>query len=114
MHAVVERAHQHQIAEFGGAAVLPVDEVVGMQAVGGAAAWHDTRAVIAMLKGAAQSTADGAGFAPVADRLAVAFEPHLTAGSTEQIAAIIVGQPAGSGLAIGRPMNRRALSPRKS
>ncbi len=37
---VVVRADQHQVVEFGGAAVFPVPDVVGVQAAGGPAAGH--------------------------------------------------------------------------
>ncbi|ANW63058.1 hypothetical protein BCA37_05020 [Mycobacterium sp. djl-10] len=53
VQAVVIGTHQDEIVEFGGAAVFPVDQVVGVQAAGGAATGHHTRAVIAVLEGSA-------------------------------------------------------------
>jgi hypothetical protein len=49
MGAVVVRADQDQIVEFGGPAVLPVHDVVGVQAAGGPAA-GDHAAVVAVLE----------------------------------------------------------------
>jgi len=43
--AVVVGAQQNQIAQFGGAAVFPVLDVVGVQAAGGAAAGDRAAAV---------------------------------------------------------------------
>ena len=43
--AVVVVADQGQIAQFGGAAVLPVPQMVGVESAGGPAAGHHTAAV---------------------------------------------------------------------
>ena len=63
---VVIRAEQDQVVQVGGAAVLPVPQVVGVQAAGGSAAGDHT-AVVAVLQGAAQPAADAAGGASRAD-----------------------------------------------
>ena len=61
MQPVVVRADQHQVVQFGGAAVLPVQEVMGVQAAGGAAA-GDHAGAVAVLQGAAQPAADRCGW----------------------------------------------------
>ncbi|OBB58799.1 hypothetical protein A5757_15280 [Mycobacterium sp. 852013-51886_SCH5428379] len=52
MGAVVKRADQGQVPQFGGAAVLPVLQVVGVQAAGGPTA-GDHAGLVAVLEGAA-------------------------------------------------------------
>ena len=63
MRPVVKRAQQHQVGQFGGAAVFPVPDVMGVQAAGRPTARHHT-AVVAVLQGAAQPAADRAGGPP--------------------------------------------------
>ncbi|ETB37964.1 hypothetical protein MAHJHV53_48280 [Mycobacterium avium subsp. hominissuis] len=50
--AVVIGADQDQVGQFGGAAVFPVPQVVGVQAAGGATA-GDRAAAVAVFEGAA-------------------------------------------------------------
>ncbi|CAA0137332.1 Uncharacterised protein [Mycolicibacterium vanbaalenii] len=88
---VVERADEDEVVEFGGAAVFPVPQVMGVQAAGGPTA-GDHAAAIAVFQGAAQPAVDGAGGPPGADDPAVALEPHLTGGVTQQQAAFGVGE----------------------
>ena len=84
---VVIRADQHEVEQFGGAAVFPVADVVGVQPAGGAAAGDHTAAV-AVFEGATQPATHGAGGPTAADDLAVAFEPDLAG----QVAALVVGE----------------------
>lgn len=51
VQAVVVGADQHQVGQFGFAAVFPVADVVGVQAAGGATAGDDAAAV-AVFQGA--------------------------------------------------------------
>ena len=64
---------------------------MGVQTAGGSTSGHRAGGV-AVLKGTAQPAADQPRRPPRADRLPVAFEPHLTGGITGQVAAIGVGQ----------------------
>ena len=84
---VVIRAHQHQVGQFGGAAVFPVPDVVGVQTAGGAAA-RNGAAAVAVLQCAAKPAADQPGRPPGADDLAVAFEPDFAGGVTGQVSAV--------------------------
>src|SRR6476620_2015146 len=88
---VVIRADQDQVPQFGGAAVFPVADVVGVQPAGGAAA-RDHTAAVAVFEGAAQPATHGAGGPTAADDLAVAFEPDLAGGVAGQVAALVVGE----------------------
>ena len=69
---VVIRAHQHEVIQFGGAAVFPVSDVVGVQTTGGAATGHRTRGV-AMLEGTTKPAVDHPRRPPGADDLPVAM-----------------------------------------
>ena len=80
-----------EVARFGGAAVFPVPQVVGVQAAGRAAAGHRA-AGVAVLEGAAKPAGDLAGRPAGADELAVAFEPHFAGGITAQVAAFGLGE----------------------
>ena len=91
MQPVVIRAHQHQIAQFGGPAVLPMPNVMGMQTPGGPAPGHHT-APVAVLQRPAQPPADLPGLAARADHLTVALQPHLTRRIAEQEPAFGVGE----------------------
>ena len=86
---VVVGAHQREIVQFGGAAVFPVPEVVGVQTAGGPAAGNHAAAVT-VLQRAAQPAADRAGRPPGTDHPAVALEPDLAGGLAEQVAAFVV------------------------
>jgi hypothetical protein len=87
MQAVMEGTHQHEVDQFGGSAVLPVPDVVGVQPAGGPAP-GDHAAAVAVLQCPTESAADGAGDPPGPDDLALAFEPGLTGGITEQVLAV--------------------------
>jgi hypothetical protein len=87
---VVMGADQHEVVQFGGAAVFPVLDVVGVQTAGGPASGHPAAAV-AVLESTAQPSVDGAGRASRPDHLPVAFEPDLAGGITGQVAAVVIG-----------------------
>ncbi len=113
---VVIGAEQDQVGQFGGSAVVPVPDVVGVQSAGGPTAGHRAAAV-AVLQRPAQPAADRAGHPARPDRLTVAFEPHLAAGITAQILALGVGQQrtqvqGGGALRRGRGGPPRWCAPR--
>jgi hypothetical protein len=87
---VMVRADQHQVLQFGGSAVLPVLDVVGVQSAGRPAPGHHTAAV-AVLENAAQPTPDRTGRPSRADHPPVAFEPDLAGGITGQVATVVIG-----------------------
>ena len=91
MQPVVERADQDQIVQFGFAAVLPVPDVVAVQTAGGPTPRDRTRRM-PILQRPAQLAVDHPGGTPTPDRLAVAFEPHLTGRITGQIPAVGIGE----------------------
>ncbi len=84
-------AQQHQVVQLGGAAVLPVPDVVGVQTPGGATPGHRAGRM-AILQGTAQPAADQPGRPPRPDGLPGAFQPRLTRGITSQVAPISVRQ----------------------
>ena len=85
------RTQQHQIIQLGGPAVLPMPDVVRMQTTGGPATGNRTGGM-AVLQCTPQPAADLAGRPARPDDLAVAFEPHLTRGITQQVSAIRIGE----------------------
>src|SRR6185312_11007416 len=91
VQAMVIGAEQDQVGQLGRAAVFPVPDVVGVQTAGGIAAGNHTGAV-AVFEGAAQPPVDQPGRSARADDLAVALEPHFTAGITGQLAAFGVAE----------------------
>ena len=91
MRPVVVGAHQYEVVEFGGAAVFPVPDVVGVQSAGGATAGNHAAAV-PVLQGPPQPSVDRSGRPPGADDLAVAFEPDFAGGVTGQELPLVVGQ----------------------
>ena len=88
---VMVRAYQHEIDQLGGAAVLPVPEMVCVQTAGGTTTRNRTRG-LAVLQRAAQPTIDQPGRPPGTDVLTVAFEPDFTGGITGQVSAFGVGE----------------------
>ena len=60
MQPMVIRTDQHEVVQFGGAAVFPVPDVMGVQTAGGAAA-GDRAGGVAVLEGAAQPAVDHPG-----------------------------------------------------
>ena len=85
------RADQHEVVQFGFAAVLPMPYVVCVQTPGRFTAGHRTGGV-AVLECAAQPAVDQPGRSPGADGLPVAFEPHFTGGVAGQVSAVGVGE----------------------
>ena len=88
---MVIRADQHQVAQLGGTAVLPVPDVVGVQTAGGPTARNRTGGV-AVLQRAAKPPVNHPGCSAGADGLTVAFKPDFTGGITGQVLAFGVGQ----------------------
>src|SRR3546814_16230806 len=72
--------------------VLPVDEVVGVEAGRGGAAGHLAAASSSALQGATQAAGDLAGGAASSERGVVALEPGLDLGVAAQVAAFGVGE----------------------
>ena len=95
---VMVRTDEDEIVQLGQAAVLPMLEVVGVQAASRAAAGHHT-AAIPMLQRPTQPPIDCARRAPGADRVPGAFEPHLT--------GCIAGQVPALGISEQRPQMQR-------
>ena len=91
MQPVVVGADQNEVSQLGGAAVLPVADVVGMQTAGGPAPGHHTAAV-AVLEGAAQPAVDHPRRAAGTDDFTAAFEPDLASGIAGQVLAFGVGE----------------------
>ena len=91
MRPVVVGAHQYEVVEFGGAAVFPVPDVVGVQSAGGATAGNHAAAV-PVLQGTPQPPADRSGSPTGTDDLTVAFEPDFACAVAEQIPALVVGE----------------------
>lgn len=88
--SVVGFAGCDEVGGIGGAAVLPVDAVVDLQAAGGAAAWYDTAAV-ASEHDTAEPVGDRSGLAAQVDRAAVAKPDGDQVGVTEDLAGDGVG-----------------------
>jgi hypothetical protein len=90
VQAVVIRTQQHQVVQFGRAAVFPVPQVMGVQTAGGPATGHRAAAV-AMLQRATQPAADRSGGTPGADDPTLTLEPGLAGGITCQVSALVLG-----------------------
>ena len=88
---VMVRADEDEIVQLGQAAVLPMLEVVGVQAAGRAAAGHHTTA-IPMLQRPTQPPIDRTGGPAGADRAPGPFEPHLAGRIAAQVLAFGVGE----------------------
>jgi len=88
---VMVSADQRQILEFGGAAVFPVPQVLGMQTPGGPTP-RNHACLVAMFQCPAQPAADRSSGPPGPDHSAVAFEPHLAGRIAQQESAIVLGE----------------------
>ena len=66
-------------------------DVVGVEAVGGAAA-GDGAGGVAVFEGSAEASVGGAGGAAASDGLAVAFEPGFDGGVAGEVAAFGLGE----------------------
>ncbi len=84
-------AHQHEIVDFGGAAVFPVPDVVGVQSAGGATA-GDHAAAVPVLERTTQPSVDRSVGPSGSDDLAVTFEPHFAGGVAGQEPPLFIGQ----------------------
>ena len=91
VQAVVVRTDEDEVVQLGQAAVLPMNQVMGVQAAGRAAAGHHTTA-IPMLQRPTQPPVDRARRAAGADRAPGPFEPHLTGRITGKVLALDVGE----------------------
>ena len=80
-------AYQHEVGQFGGSAVFPVPDVVGVQAAGRSTTGNRAAAV-SVFQGPAKPAADQARGTAGADDLAVAFEPDLAGGIAGQVASL--------------------------
>ena len=103
---VVEPAEQDQVAQAGGAAVGPVDQVVHLADRRGLPAPGELAMLVAEDDGGAQVGRDGAGGAADVERLAGGVE-----GGVEQGAAQVGGHPAGAGDDVQAPAQEGGLQP---
>ena len=60
MQPVMVRTHQHQVVQLGGATILPMADVMGVQTTGGTATRDRTRGM-AMLEGTTEPAVDQPG-----------------------------------------------------
>ena len=84
---VMVGTHQDKVVQLGGAAVFPMQDVVGVQTTSGATTGHRTRGM-AMLEGSTKPAVDHPRRSPGSDDLPVTFEPDFAGGVTQQVTTL--------------------------
>src|SRR6185312_6599176 len=83
--------YQHQVVQFGEAAVFPVPDVMCVQTSGSSTTGHRAGRV-AVLQSTTKPAADQPGRSAGANDLTVTLKPHFTGGITQQVPAVRLRQ----------------------